>query len=412
LPTGAREVTRFEDGTGLGSRISKSSIGFIGQLPLKDGSHWRWSIGGYGKLTIEQARAVVQAVACEIALGVDPRVKRAEEKAATKAQAEAAETEKFTVARVIERWHAEKLSTKRRGYATRSYRNVVQTFRGLLDIPAAALTRVDVKKALVKQRSNETRPAAARNAVTAIGTAFRWALSEDLIAQNPIAGIKPPGSAPERDRVLTIGEMRRIYAAAGDLPYPAGQFVRLLMLSGCRRAEIARLFWTEVVTEADRSKAIEIPPGPRTKTGAGHYVSLSKVALEIIAECMRYRIVGSPYVLSNDGRRAFGGFDRTKRRIDQALIDSGAEVVNWRLHDFRSALVSILAGEPHSFGPMAFDRLLGHQPRQLNKIARIYQRAELKAERVTALEVWGELLTRPPAAVSDLRQERERGGAR
>ena len=185
LPTGAREVTRFEDGTGLGVRISKSSIGFVGQLPLKDGKHWRWSTGGYGKLTVEQARAAVQAVAGDIALGIDPRVKRAEEQAAAKVKAEVAETEKFTVGRLIEHWHAEKLSTKRRGYATRSYRNVVQTFRGLLDIPAAALTRVDVKKALVKQRSSETRPAAARNAVTALGTAFRWALSEDLVPFEP-----------------------------------------------------------------------------------------------------------------------------------------------------------------------------------------------------------------------------------
>ena len=111
----------------------------------------------------------------------------------------------------------------------RTFRNVVQTFESLLDIPATATTptKADVKKALVEQRSSETRPAAARNAVTALNTAFRWALSEDLIALNPIAGIKPPGSASERERLLTIGELRRIFAVAGDLPYPAKQFVRL-----------------------------------------------------------------------------------------------------------------------------------------------------------------------------------------
>ena len=172
LPVDRREVIQFEDGTGLGARISKSSIGFVGQLPLKDGKHWRWTIGAYGKLTVEQARAAVQAVAGEIALGIDPRVKRAEEQAAAEAKAEAGELAKFTVGRLIEQWRAEKLSTKRRGYATRSYRNVVQTFRGLLDIPAAALTRADVKKALVKQRSSETRPAAARNAATALTRPF------------------------------------------------------------------------------------------------------------------------------------------------------------------------------------------------------------------------------------------------
>ena len=190
--------------------------------------------------------------------------------------------------------------------------------------------------------------------------------------------------------MLTIGEMRRIYAAAGDLSYPAGQFVRLLMLTGCRRAEIAGLRWDEIVTEADGS-AIEIPPGPRTKTGVGHYASLSKAALEIIAECMRRRVVGCPFVLSSDGRRAFADFDRAKSQISRALIDSGDEVVNWRLHDFRSALVSTLAGEPHRFSPIMLDKLLGHQPRQLNKIARLYLRQEFRSGRRTALEVWAEL---------------------
>ena len=80
-------------------------------------------------------------------------------------------------------------------------------------------------------------------------------------------------------------------------------------------------------------------------------------------------------MLSSDGRRAFADFDRTKARIDRALEDGGDDVVDWRVHDFRSTLVSALAGEPHSLSPVMLDKLLGHQPRQLNKIARIYQRA-------------------------------------
>ena len=239
IPEGRREVVQFEAGTGLGVRASaKGHVSFIGQLPLKDGSHWRWTIGPYGKLTVEAARQAVQTVAGDIARDIDPRRKRAEEAAAAKVEAEMAEAAKFTVGRLVEQWHVDWLSTKRRGYATRTYRNVVQTFESLLDIPAAALTRADVKKALIKQRSSETRPAAARNAVTALGTAFRWALSEDIITQNPIAGLKPPGGTSERDRVLTSSEARRIYAAACDLPYPAGHFVRLLMLrvAGARKS--------------------------------------------------------------------------------------------------------------------------------------------------------------------------------
>ena len=55
--------------------------------------------------------------------------------------------------------------------------------------------------------------------------------------------------------------------------------------------------------------------------------------------------------------------------------------------------MSILAGEPHRLNPIVLDKLLGHQPRQLNKIARIYQREEFKSARREALTLWGELLT-------------------
>ena len=117
-------------------------------------------------------------------------------------------------------------------------------------------------------------------------------------------------------------------------------------------------------------------------------------------------------MLTSDGRRAFADFDRTKTRINQALIDGGDEVVDWRLHDFRSTLVSTLAGEPYRFSPIMLDKLLGHQPRQLNKIARIYQREEFRSDRRAALEAWAEHLTRPPATVSDLQQERDRSVSR
>jgi integrase len=71
--------------------------------------------------------------------------------------------------------------------------------------------------------------------------AYGWALSEELIDQDPLNGLKLPAHAADRDRVLTIDEARRIYAAAGRLDYPAQHFIRLLLLTGARRAEIAGL---------------------------------------------------------------------------------------------------------------------------------------------------------------------------
>ena len=139
---------------------------------------------------------------------------------------------------------------------------------------------------------------------------------------------------------------------------------------------------------------------------------MSKAALDEIAECSGRRIVGSPYVLTSDGWRSFGNFNRTKAWLDQALADGGGEIHDWRYHDFRRTLVSTLAAKPFRFSPIMLDQLLGHQPSQLSPVARIYQREAHLDDRRAALEAWAEYLTQPPATVSDLKLKRQRTALR
>ena len=423
LPSGKREAIQFEAGTGLGIRVLKSGqISFIGQLPLKDGTRFRWTIGAYGKLTIEAARDAVQTLAGDIAKGIDPRQKRAEVEAAAKREAEAAEAKKFTLTRASRAMEARSsIDQAARAYAVRAAANVERTFKGLLDVPAAALARPDVRKALEAKRTQKTKrssgrgsrveggPAAVRNAAASLRAAYRWALSEELLDADPLNGLKLPARTPDRDRVLTVDEARRIYAAACALPYPTGHFVRLLMLTGMRRSETAGLRWDEIAIEGEGgAKAIELPPA-RTKTGAGHHVPLSGTALEVIAKCTRHRIVGSPYVLTSDGWRSFGNYARAKTGLDQAL---DGDIADWRLHDFRRTIVSTLARKPFRYNPVMLDLLLGHQPARLSPVARIYQQEEHHDDRREALEAWAKHLIQPPAMVSDLQQERQSGGLR
>ena len=161
------------------------------------------------------------------------------------------------------------------------------------------MKRADVRKALeaflepqtVKRagRGNRTvgGPSAARNAAASLKAAYKWAASGDveLLSENPLVGLSLPGSAAERERTLTTDEARRVYAAADRLDYPGQQFIKLLMLTGARRAEIAGLRWDEIVTEDDGSKAIVLP-GSRTKTGAPHHIPfVGARRSSVIAEC-------------------------------------------------------------------------------------------------------------------------------
>jgi integrase len=399
-------------------RLSETGqITFKVQLPLPGGERWRDTIGVYGQITVDDARAAVQALAGDIARGVDPRQKERDAEAAAKVRAEAAAADEFTVGRLIERWKRDLLSTKRPNYAVRAYRNVERTFESLLGTPAAALTRADVRKALEAKRTqtvrrsagrgnrNEGGPAAVHNAASSLHAAYRWALGEDLLNVDPLNGLKPQGRVGARDRTLGIDEARRIHAAACALPYPNGQFVRLLMLTGARRGEIAGLRWDEIDTEED-GDAIVLPPA-RTKTNSGHHVPLSQAAFAVIAECARHRVVGSPYVLTSDGWRNFANYNRVKLALDQALAADGPALPHWTFHDFRRTIVSTLARKPFRYNPVILDLLLGHQPTQLSPVARIYQREGHHDDRREALEAWGKHLTQAPATVTALHPEKK-----
>ena len=422
LPEGKREVIQFEAGTGLGIRVSQSGqVSFIVQLKLKDGDRHRETLGAYGKLTIEAARNAAQALAGKIALGVDLQAERAEVEAKAVAKAQAEEVKKFTVAVLIDQWRRRHLNAQRPQYALRAFRNVERTFKALLKVPAASVKRADVRKALeaflepqtVKRagRGNKTvgGPSAARNAAASLKSAYKWAASGDveLLSENPLVGLSLPGSAAERERTLTTDEARRVYAAAGRLAYPGQQFIKLLMLTGARRAEIAGLRWDEIVTEDDGSKAIVLP-GNRTKTGAGHHIPLAAEALRVIAECRRMSVLGGKYVLTSDGHQPFANFNRVKDWLDEALENDGGAIPPWRLHDLRRTIVSTLAAKPFRYDPTVLDRLLGHQPSTLSAVARIYQREQSIDLRGEALEAWARHLTAAPATVTKLPKRQTR----
>jgi integrase len=401
------ETIEFEtSGSGLGIRCSASNVSFICQLKLPDGRRWRETIGRWGKLTVAQARDAVAVRAGKIANGVDleeearqiEAERRQREETAKREAAEAA----LTVRVLAERWHRQHLITnQRRDYAAAAFSRVLRHFESLLDVPAALIDRKAVRR-VIKEMLDEggPGPAAARNAVASFKAAFRWAAKRELIDNNPLANIELPGKGADRDRTLSIGEARQVFKAADRLPYPAGTFVRLLMLTGARRSEISGLLWKEII-DADDGPVLDLP-GTRTKTGAGHRIPLSKAALAVIAECKRHRILGSVHVFTSDGAVAYRDFARTKR-----ALDSEVEITPpWTFHDLRRSVVTYLASQ--NYNPVVIDKLLGHAPVKLDATARIYQRFEHADTRREMLEHWGTALTAPPAEVVRIKRQRGR----
>jgi integrase len=80
---------------------------------------------------------------------------------------------------------------------------------------------------------------------------FNWVVGRDLLAASPCDRFKAAelhGPPAARDRVLADDELRAVWRAAEAMPYPYGQLVRMLILTGQRRDEIAGAAWGELTS--------------------------------------------------------------------------------------------------------------------------------------------------------------------
>lgn len=222
-----------------------------------------------------------------------------------------------------------------------------------------------------------------RNAFSHTRKLFSWAVERGDIQRSPFDGMKSPPKVASRDRVLTDAELRLIWKASQDVSSPFGALVRLLMLTGQRRDEVADMQWSEL----DRSAALWTIPAARTKNSEAQLVPLSA---DVIAEIDG--IAGAEgwprkgLVLTTNGKTAFSGFSKAKVRLDAAIAEKGGEVAAWRLHDLRRTLATGMQRLGVRFE--VTEAVLNHVSGSKSGVAGVYQRHTWKDEKRDALNAW------------------------
>jgi integrase len=202
-------------------------------------------------------------------------------------------------------------------------------------------------------------------------------MERDLLDASPATALPKPAPEVSRDRVLSEEELRKIWQAAGKMGYPFGPVFQLLVLTGQRRDEVAKLRRSEL-DEANRVWSFQ---GARAKNHKAHVVHLSAQSLAVLAGVPRSS--DQDLLFSTNGRTAVSGFSRAKARLD-AL--SG--VSDWRLHDLRRSFATH-AVERLKAQPAVADKVLNHSAATIRGVQAVYQRAEFLAERESLLEAWG-----------------------
>lgn len=367
LPAGKTEHTVWDDAiTGLGIRLRGGTGTWFYRYRFGS-QHRRMTLGTTRALSASAARKLAADLYAKVAAGQDPAGARHEQRVRSGE----------TVGALLDPYLAFKAGELRPRSLHEVTRHLQVNAKALHPLHIVKLDRRAIsacRSAIAIKRGEVT----ANRTMASLSAFATWCMQEGLIDSNPV--LKTAKYAEKtRDRVLDGVELRAIWQATGGTDY--GAIIRLLMLTGCRAAEIGGLRWDEVV-----DGTIVIPPA-RTKNGRQHIVALAPAAQTILAALPRHDV----FVFGYRAGRPFSGWSKSKRALDQRIAESGFEFTEaWTPHDLRRTLVTRLsdAGVP----PHVCDELLNHVSAHKHGVRGVYNRSSYLNERREALLLWASLL--------------------
>ena len=340
-PAGAKSYAiDYRAGSGRGAPKRRFTIG-------KHGSPW----------TPEMARVEAKRLLAEVAAGRDPAAARREDRKA------------LLFAELIDLYLAEGVTHKKpatlkvdRGRIENHLRPLLGKLRvntiGRADIERMQNAIVAGKTAEIVGNGEKRRAGSlarggkgvAAQCVMLVSSIYAFAIARGLCTDNPARGVK---KAPARkvERFLSETEIARLSEAleaeaqwSGN-PYPSAA-IKLLLLTGCRKSEIANLMWGYIDFERQCLRL------PDSKTGA-KVVYLNAPARTLLQELPR--LGANPRVIPAMRANSAGpAIDKVWSRVRQA-----AALEDVRLHDLRHSFASV--GAAGGLSLPIIGALLGHK---------------------------------------------------
>lgn len=215
---------------------------------------------------------------------------------------------------------------------------------------------------------------------------FSWVASRDDDFHSPFVGMKKPVTEASRDRVLTDEEIQWFWQATDAQGYPFGPLFQLLLVTGQRLSEVAKMPWTEL----DMDKHLWSLPTSRTKNGRPHDVHLSDLARATIGYLPKIACTRE-LVFTTTGNSPVSGFSRAKRNLDRMIADIGrGEIAHWTLHDLRRTVTTGM--QRLAIPPHITEAVLNHKSGVISGVAAVYARHNYADEKRAALNAWTNFL--------------------
>ena len=403
-PDGRKDVLIFDDALkGFGLRVTSGGKRVF-LLQYRVGATVRRTpLGLWGtELTTAQARKKAEALRGQVRDKRDPVAeRRAAQAAALEAEARAravAARDAYTVDTLIGDWATHHLSARSASYRTRVPAELRRALKSWRAAPAGTFGRADAVRVLDSVKGSGG-PVAANRLRAEARACWGWAVKRGSLELNPWeATPRPLARETARERVLSDAEVGILYTAAGALTEPWGVLVRLLILTGQRRGEVAGMQWTELDLDAAKWSL----PGERTKNGQPHVVPLPAEAVALLRTVKRRK--GAELVFEGPRKTAVSGFGKVKARLDAALAKAAAEhnrkVAPWVLHDLRRTMATGL--QRLGVRLEVTEAVLNHVSGSRSGIVGVYQRHGWEREKAEALKAWATSVIRAAGEASGI----------
>ncbi len=223
----------------------------------KTGYYCRYTdVDGQNKSRATKARSPAEAerwrVRCEerIRNGQpgDPR-EQAKAKAAVKRAAEAVERSRLTVKQLCDKFVAEYQGADLADVDF--YRRQAKSVLGkhvtpeVGELDAAAVTRGDIVRLRDTLTAKGRSSRVVLRTLVQLGRVYQWALERELLAVNPVRGVRKPRAGGSTD-FYSDDEIGRILAYAAEHDHELHALVAFAFYTGARKGEIAALNWGDV----------------------------------------------------------------------------------------------------------------------------------------------------------------------
>jgi integrase len=369
---------------------------WVAQYRDSAGRTRRASFGDVKTVELNEAREAARSLLAKAELGADPQAEKTAARRAVRVEA------------LITAYLADSANRLKPRSLTEVKRHLNTHAKPLHHETVSSVGRAEVAK-LLAGVTKAGSPIAANRVRSSLSAMWVWGLRSGMIdGDNPVANVPKPGAERPRERTLTDAELALIWAATGE-DHDHDRIVRLLMLTGARREEVAGMAWNEI------DGSLWTLPSQRSKNGLPHEIPLGPLALAQMPTQRMRRSETDPglpkpvkveprlLVFGKTDDEGFSGWSRCKERLDGRIKTRRAEAFEeahrrkpdkddippmaWTLHDLRRTLSTWM--NENGVEPHVVEAVLNHVSGGAKRgVAGVYNKAQYREPKRRALAQW------------------------